>query len=173
MVDSAGEELPLIVDVEASGFGMGSYPIEVGVALPDGTGRCFLLRPEPDWTHWDFQAEGVHQISREQLHDNGLPAREGAELLNRWVGGRTAYSDGWGVDRSWLALMFSSAGVPQQFRLETVRALLTEAQAAAWGDTRRRIAREMNLRRHRASTDARLLQMTYQRVSQRHPRPVR
>ncbi len=164
------ESLPLIIDVEASGFGAGSYPIEVGVALPDGTGRCFLVRPQPEWTHWDFQAESIHHISRDQLIENGLPVREAAELLNRWVDGRVAYSDGWGVDRSWLALLFSAARVHQHFNLETVRALLTERQAEAWGETRRKIARDMDLRRHRASTDARALQMTYQRVSQRLPR---
>ncbi len=163
-------ELPLIIDVEASGFGMGSYPIEVGVALPDGTGRCFLLRPEPEWTHWDLQAESVHQISREQLLENGLPVPEAADLLHRWVDGRTAYSDGWGVDRPWLALLFSAAKVQQNFKLDTIRSLLTEAQAAAWGETRRKISREINLRRHRASTDARVLQLTYQRVNQRLPR---
>lgn len=163
-------ELPLVIDVEASGFGMGSYPIEVGVALPDGTGRCFLLRPEPEWSHWDLQAEQVHQISRDQLIENGLPVREAAELLNRWVDGRMAYSDGWGVDRAWLSLLFATAGVAQGFRLETIRALLSEAQADLWGDTRRKVGRDMNLRRHRASTDARVLQMTYQRVQQRAPR---
>ena len=28
---------PIVIDVEASGFGKGSYPIEVGVVLPDGS----------------------------------------------------------------------------------------------------------------------------------------
>ena len=34
-----GATLPAVLDVEASGFGAGSYPIEVGIAMPDGTTR--------------------------------------------------------------------------------------------------------------------------------------
>ena len=44
---------PLIIDVEASGFGSKSYPIEIGVALNDGQRFCTLILPAPNWTHWD------------------------------------------------------------------------------------------------------------------------
>jgi hypothetical protein len=36
-----------VIDVEASGFGRGSYPIEVGFVLPDGEAVCTLVRPRP------------------------------------------------------------------------------------------------------------------------------
>ena len=52
--------LPTILDIEASGFGPGSYPIEVGLVLPDGDAWCSLIRPEPGWLHWDPSAEQVH-----------------------------------------------------------------------------------------------------------------
>ena len=52
---------PIIVDVEASGFGKGSYPIEIGLVLPDGTPHCFLLAPARTWTAWDPGAEKVHR----------------------------------------------------------------------------------------------------------------
>lgn len=42
-------QLPTILDIEASGFGRGSYPIEVGFVAGDGTLFCGLVRPEPDW----------------------------------------------------------------------------------------------------------------------------
>lgn len=47
----APEATPAVLDVEASGFGRYSYPIEVGYALPDGRVFCTLIRPEPHWTH--------------------------------------------------------------------------------------------------------------------------
>ena len=50
-------DTPLIIDVEASGFGGASYPIEIGVALDDGHKYCALILPEPEWTHWDAAAE--------------------------------------------------------------------------------------------------------------------
>ena len=37
-------EPPAVLDIEASGFGVGSYPIEVGFVLPDGQSYCSLLR---------------------------------------------------------------------------------------------------------------------------------
>jgi hypothetical protein len=39
--------VPAILDVEASGFGRGSYPVEVGYVLEDGVSQCMLVRPEP------------------------------------------------------------------------------------------------------------------------------
>ncbi|MDB5851379.1 MAG: hypothetical protein JWP29_5131, partial [Rhodoferax sp.] len=58
---------PTVLDVEASGFGRHSYPIEVGYVLPDGKTYCTLIRPEPTWTHWDPEAEHLHHISRETV----------------------------------------------------------------------------------------------------------
>ena len=55
-------ETPSIMDIEASGFGRSSYPIEVGYVLGDGSSFCTLIRPLPSWTHWDASAESVHHI---------------------------------------------------------------------------------------------------------------
>jgi hypothetical protein len=38
------QRTPIIIDVEASGFGGHSYPIEVGVALDVGAERLFIRR---------------------------------------------------------------------------------------------------------------------------------
>ena len=75
-------EAPTVIDVEASGFGKGSYPIEVGFVLPDGRGDCMLIRPGPQWRHWDVAAERLHHISRALLEERGRPARDVAERLN-------------------------------------------------------------------------------------------
>ena len=72
--------VPTVVDVEASGFGRASYPIEVGFVLPNGHSFCSLIYPEPEWTHWDPQAETIHHISRELLLKKGHPACEVAHL---------------------------------------------------------------------------------------------
>jgi hypothetical protein len=58
---------PLVIDVEASGFGSGSCSIEVGVALAGGVTRCAIIRRQPEWVHWDSDAQSLHQISRETL----------------------------------------------------------------------------------------------------------
>lgn len=156
--------IPAVLDVEASGFGSESYPIEVGYALPDGRVFCTLIRPEPHWTHWDAQAEQLHHIPRPALLSRGRPAAEVAILLNEQLQGRTVYSDGWNHDYTWLALLFEAAGLRQRFRLDNLRALLGEDEAARWHAVKQQVAGERGAQRHRASADARLLQLTLQRV---------
>lgn len=155
---------PIIIDVEASGFGAGSYPIEVGVALPDGQTQCFLVKPEPDWNHWDEDSETVHGIRRPLLMTVGKPVREAAALLNQWLVGETVYSDGWHMDRVWLSRLFHAAGMVEAFRLESLRCIMTEDGMRDWDETRAQVLRELSLRRHRASNDARVLQHTYVRT---------
>ena len=75
-------ELPPIIDVEASGFGRGSYPIEIGFALEDREVHSYLIKPQPSWTHWSDEAQAIHGISREQLQSDGLSVRDVALLLN-------------------------------------------------------------------------------------------
>jgi len=162
------ESMPAIIDIEASGFGRGSYPIEVGTVLSDGTPHCYLVRPEPEWTHWDESAEQVHGIARKLIEQRGLPVDEIARRLNALLGNATVYSDGWGVDRAWLALLFEHAGMAQHFTLESVRNLLNEQQTEYWHPTYARVVAELNLSRHRASSDAMIIQHTLGRVRAHH-----
>lgn len=158
---------PAVLDVEASGFGRNSYPIEVGYALPNGQVFCALIRPEPHWTHWDPGAEQVHHISRDVLLARGRPAIEVACRLNEQFRGQTVYSDGWANDYSWLGSLFDVADLSPSFRLENLRALLRENEADHWHEVKRQVAHERGPQRHRASSDARLLQLTLQRLRAR------
>lgn len=152
---------PIIIDIEASGFGAGSYPIEVGISLANGRTHCYLLRPQPDWTHWEAGAEAVHGLSRSLLESHGRPVREVAAQLNAILLGQTVYSDGWSYDVSWLARLFDAAGLPQTFRIDTLRSVMREVQLPIWDETRERVTRELALQRHRASSDALILQRTF------------
>lgn len=157
--------LPTLLDIEASGFGRGSYPIEIGLARADGSCCAFLVQPLEEWTHWDPKAELLHGISRARLKREGAPVVQVARWLNdelHDVG--MAYSDSWGYDSSWLALLFHHAGMLPSFRLEALRILLSEPQLALWHQTREALVKEQGIQRHRAGEDARLLQLTYQRT---------
>ncbi len=155
---------PPILDIEASGFGLGSYPIEVGVILPDGRSWCSLVKPEPAWQHWDPNAAAVHKIEREQLAQHGRTPADIAATLNDWLRGMVVYSDAWAHDYTWLNKLYDAADSVPSYRLENLRALLTDAQAARWHDIKQAVARQAALPRHRASSDARLLQMTVMAV---------
>lgn len=147
--------IPAVIDLEASGFGRDSYPIEVGFVLEDGRAGCTLIRPEPDWTHWDPIAERTHGIARHTVLHHGRPTTDVADWLNRHLAGRTIYTDGWAHDYGWLARLFEAAGRTPRFRLGHLRALLDDAQASAWQDRLDDLRRDAGSGRHRASVDAR------------------
>ena len=155
---------PYIIDIEASGFGPFSYPIEVGVALGPGTKYCSLIAPALDWTHWDAAAEQVHHISRSILETHGKPAVQVALSLNELLGNATVYSDGWVVDQPWLTQLFSRSGVSQQFSISPLEMILSEDQMAVWHEVKNRVITDLALTRHRASFDALIIQETWLRT---------
>ena len=157
-------EKPIIIDVEASGFGSRSYPIEVGVALDDDTKYCSLILPAPDWEHWDSDAEKVHRIARDILETYGNPIQQVAENLNRLLEGKTLYTDGWVVDKPWLTTLFYKAHMEMNFYVSDLEMILSEQQMARWHETKEKVLAEVKKHRHRASFDAWIIQETYKRT---------
>ena len=94
--------IPTIIDIEASGFGKGSYPIEVGFITYDQQVGCTLIKPDENWSSWNTDAEKVHGIDRTILLEKGKPIVEVALWLNENLHGETLYSDAWLNDMCWL-----------------------------------------------------------------------
>ncbi|HEY1399633.1 hypothetical protein [Roseateles sp.] len=155
---------PTILDLEASGFGRGSYPIEIGFVEAGGLPFCSLIQPAPDWEHWDEQAEALHGITRELLLRHGRPREWVVDELNKRLAGQTVYSDSWGHDYPWMSKLFDSVGRLPRFRIEDVRRLLSEDEVQRWNTVQQEVRAEAKLRRHRASADAKVLQMTLMRL---------
>lgn len=153
--------LPNILDFEASGFGYDSYPIEVGVALGSGERFCTLIVPLDSWTHWDINAEKVHQIKREDLNRYGLPIGDVCLRLNQFLREQTVYSDGWVADKPWLNTLYESAGLKPSFNLSPIESIQSESQQAVWSEVRDELVEKFAFGRHRASHDALLIQETY------------
>ena len=154
---------PLIIDIEASGFGWDSYPIEVGIALPKGERFCTLIDPIQAWTHWDQSAEGIHHISRDELHSHGKSIFEVTRDLNQLLQGQTLYSDGWVVDKPWLNTLFYAAHTAMDFFVSPLEMILTEYQMDHWHSIKGGVIADLKLTRHRASNDAYIIQETYRR----------
>lgn len=152
---------PPIIDVEASGFGRNSYPIEVGFVLEDGETYCTLIQPLDDWDEWSNEVVEVHGITRDCLLEYGKPAPEVAQELNDKLHGKTLYTDAWSYDSSWLALLYHAVNMTQQFKLESLRMIISEDQTEYWHAEKERIIEKTNLKRHRASSDAMIIQLTY------------
>jgi len=152
---------PFIIDVEASGFGSNSYPIEIGVALESGMRYSALVKPAEDWTHWDDNAEKTHGISRDILDRHGRPIKEVAAKLNDLLEKRFVYSDGWVVDKPWVTQLFAAARLPQFFTVSAIEMIISEEQMAIWHEVKKEFMQRNHLQRHRASIDAFIIQETY------------
>jgi hypothetical protein len=152
---------PTIIDVEASGFGAHSYPIEVGVVKANGERFCCLIKPIAPWQHWDLKAQQLHHISREMLLRIGQDVQVVCTQLNAFMANETAYSDGWVVDQPWLIKLFAAAQIPMKFRLSPLETILNEEQMALWQPTKEGLLARQAQARHRASFDAALIQQTY------------
>ncbi len=164
--ESLAKKTPIILDVEASGFGRGSYPIEIGVVLSDGSVYQWLIKPLDHWTHWRSEAESIHGLSRDLLFSEGRPVAVVAAELNQILAGTKVFSDGWGVDSSWLALLFHEAGLLQRFRLDSIYSLLNEPQIEYWSQYQAVITQEKGVALHRAATDAKITQETFLRIKE-------
>ncbi|MFZ6760046.1 hypothetical protein ACO0K9_22835 [Undibacterium sp. Ji50W] len=156
--------VPIVIDFEASGFGKGSYPIEVGFSRRQGEGWCSLIRPESDWQHWDVHAAVVHRISREMLIARGRSPSQVTEQLNLQLAGQTVYTDGWTHDYIWMARLYDAADRVPSFRLADLREIISPQQEGLWHVTKNQVQEELDISRHRASNDARVLQMTWLRT---------
>lgn len=154
-------QTPTIIDIEASGFGSNSYPIEIGVIRADGARFCKLIRPLESWTHWEDEAQGLHGLSREHLNHFGNSISDVCNELNDFLIDLTVYSDGWVVDHPWMIKLFSAAGINMQFKVRALEYLMSSAQMEQWAATKASLLAQTNFVRHRASTDAEIIQKTY------------
>lgn len=157
---------PIIFDIEASGFGVGSYPVEIGYVDVNGHAWSAQVQPHADWLHWDKEAEKLHQQSRHSLETHGQTAREIALHLNHTFSGKTVYTDGWYQDFVWLHSLYEAAGLSPHFKLEDLGLTLTTEQKAIWHDTKQHVRDALALQQHRASTDAKVLQLTWLKTAE-------
>ncbi len=158
------EAPPIILDIEATGLSDASYPIEVGFYCSDTKRYSALIRPADKWTHWSEEAEALHQIKHSDLINIGKCPRTVAHELNKQLEGRTVYSDAWAVDSTWLRKLYYQAALEPSFRLSSLELIMTEAMINIWDKTKRQIIKELGLTRHRASSDAKIIQNTWKRT---------
>ena len=157
---------PTIIDVEASGFGVDGYPIEVGVVKYNGERYCALIKPVDDWQHWCENAEKIHGISRELLANRGKHVHEVCAELNDFLQETMAFSDAWIHDNPWLNRLFFAARMNRSFHVSPIEYIASEEQLMLWDATKKRLEVELTIARHRASGDAYLIQQTY--IETRH-----
>ena len=156
---------PAFIDFEASSLDLiASYPIEVGVCLPDGAVYSWLIRPHVLWHDWSESAEAIHGIPRQALMEKGHAVHQVAGYLNDLLSGQV-FCDAWTFDSFWLHRLFRAADMQPAFQLESISLLLNPSQERHWTPARQKVIAELGLPVHRAANDARILQATWQLVT--------
>lgn len=139
----------ICIDIEASGLGPDSYPIEVAWKCDSsGAQDEFLIDPASveGWDYWDEFAEELHCIEHEQLGRKGITAAQACERLNAALAGKTLTCDAYDFDLFWMRRLFHSQQMPMRFRIQGIERLLTPEQCEAYRKSTR-------FRRHRALRD--------------------
>jgi hypothetical protein len=103
----------VMLDFEASSLSDDSYPIEVGWAAEDGGCEAHLIRPAPDWTDWDPQAEEIHGIARDRLDAEGEPHDAVARRMVEALSGHDLYATAPSWDGKWMSVLLRAAGLPR------------------------------------------------------------
>ena len=103
----------------------------------------------------------MHGITRAHIERHGRSVGDIAAALNERLRGPTVYSDAWAHDYTWLNRIYESADRSPSFKLDNLRALLDDQQAAHWHEVKATVLGTLGSQRHRASADARLLQQTF------------
>jgi len=156
---------PAFIDFEASSLDLiASYPIEVGICMPDGTLHSWLIRPHGSWKDWSESAETIHGITRAELENEGVPVMQVAEELNALLLSCQVFCDAWTFDSFWLHRLYRAAGTTPSFQLESVSMLLDHAHVKQWAGVRQGVIADLGLPVHRAANDALILHHTWDRV---------
>lgn len=155
---------PTFIDFEASSLDLlSSYPIEVGVCLPDGSTRSWLIKPYVLWKDWSEKAARIHGISREQLEQEGLEVSQVVKELNELLDG-DVYCDAWAFDSFWLHRLFKAGQCKPNFHLDSLSSILDKTQINQWQDIRAGVIEELQMVRHRAANDAYILHKTWHKL---------
>ncbi|NMT62854.1 3'-5' exonuclease [Marinobacter orientalis] len=158
------EPSPAFIDFEASSLDLiASYPIEVGICLPDGALHSWLIQPHVLWQDWSESAEKIHGITRQTLEREGVPVAEVAASLNRLLRG-PVFCDAWTFDSFWLHRLFRAANVRPEFQLESICLLLDINQVRLWTSSRQQVINRLGLPVHRAANDALILHKTWEKI---------
>lgn len=107
------------IDLEASGLGAKSWPIEAGWCYAAGEPEAMLIKPDDSWPldQWDENAFALHGVTYETLMESGVEPEKVCAALNEALSGKIVYSDAPDWDGFWFYRLFQAAGVRQKFTL--------------------------------------------------------
>ena len=146
------KKFPVIcIDIEASGLGPRSYPIEIAwKCSKTHRGDTFLINPDSafSWTDWDVNAQHMHGLNRDQLLAEGISVQEACKRLNAALAGHAVYCDALEFDYFWIRRLFEAARMRPAFKLRGLESILKGEQLIQYS-----LVAKTQIRRHRAMDD--------------------
>jgi len=140
------ERPSFFIDFEASGIAPDSYPIEVAVVSSEFAFNT-LIKPARYWTHWSFDAQDMHGLTQDHLHQKGDTPVAVARNMNQLFSGQVLCSDS-PQDVFWLDVLYEAADLIPTFELKPLEVFVgREASSEIY----RRLP---TTRHHRALNDA-------------------
>lgn len=148
--------MDIIIDIEASGLGSQSYPVEIAWAsAPHYEVTSHLIRPLPGWlaveSAWDRKAEKLHGLSRELLLEEGRCVYEVSEFILASFVGADLYSDSPEFDEHWLNMIIKHKKT--SFSVRDIEDIIPRTIDAATRRKTKLAAFRGSCSRHRAGTD--------------------
>ena len=122
------ERPSFFIDFEASGIAPDSYPIEVAVVSSDTTFSS-LIKPVRYWAHWSFDAQDMHGLTQDQLHQEGDTPVAVARNMNQLFSGQVLCSDS-PQDGFWLDVLFEAADLWPTFQLKPLEVFVGREAAS-------------------------------------------
>lgn len=115
--------MPIFLDIEASGLGSDSYPVEVGWGDTETNAvEAHLINPVevPEWdAPMDPVARDMHGLTRDFLRSHGEAPTAVAARMNEALRGRTAYASS-AFDFMWMGALFPDGGRAFELALTNV-----------------------------------------------------
>lgn len=122
------ERPAFFIDFEASGIAPDSYPVEVAV-VSRNTSFNSLIKPARYCTHWSFDAQDMHGICQDQLHQQGDPANAVTRHMNQLFSGQILCSDS-PQDSFWLYVLYEAADLMPAFQLKPLEVFVGREAAS-------------------------------------------
>ena len=150
---------PNLIDIEASGLAIDSYPIEIALSI-NAKIHSWLIKPDHRWQYWDNTAERLHGITRDTLLANGIEPNLVVDAIDRVMATSNGllYSDAAAWDADWMATLYHAVGTIPNFHILPVDDLLSDNQQTLFWKKRNEVADSGQYRLHRAEQDVRILQ---------------
>lgn len=150
------------LDIEASGLGALSWPIEAGWCFLRGTPQTMLIKPSVEWRKeaWDPAAEQLHGIPFSLIDRTGRSPADVCRAMNEAFKNADVYSDAPDWDGFWLYRLYGAARMRQSFKLSDFAELFAHIPPRQFARSKLQ-AEQSAPHRHRAEDDVLHMRVLY------------